>query len=180
MRVSIREAAPALALLAASFVVLCAPAAFSGQADKPQAKDVTTAENTQCVVGCEGIKHGATGTLAVEANTVRFEHEKQKAEISIGSIQDIYLGNESRQNITGAGKVVTMAIPYGGGRLLSLFSHKVEVMTVEYIDANGGFHGAVFVLPAGHATYMKKVLVAQGAKTTEHMAEPEEKEEKKP
>ena len=180
MRVSIREAAPALASFAAAFVLLCAPAAFSGQAGKAPPTDVTTAENTQCVVGCEGFKNGAMGTMTVQANTLRFGQEKKKAEIGIASIQDIYLGNESRQDITGAGKVVTMAIPYGGGRFLSLFSHKVEVMTVEYVDANGAFHGAVFVLPAGHATYMKKTLVAQGAKTTEHVPEPEPKEEKKP
>jgi hypothetical protein len=53
-------------------------------------------------------------------------------------------------------------------------------MTVEYTDANGGFHGAIFVLPAGHATYLKKILVAQGAKTTVHVPEPEQKEEQKP
>ena len=170
-------------VLVVAAAVLFVPAAIPGfgrQAAKPQAAGTTSVQDVQCVIGLEGIKKGTKGgTLSVQSGALQFEHEKEKAQITIPSIEDIYLGNESRQSITGAGKVVTMAIPYGGGRLLSLFSRKVEVMTVEYRDANGGFHGAIFVLPAGRATGVKEDLVAQGAKVTVHVPEPEQKEQQK-
>lgn len=157
---------------------VAAASVFSGQASNPQASGATSVPDVKCVIGLENIKTNAKGTLSIQGSALRFEKDKEKAEISIASIQDIFLGNESRQNITGAGKVVTMAIPYGGGRLLSLFSHKVEVMTVDYTDSNGGFHGAVFVLPPGQATAMKTQLVALGAKTTPHDEAPKPKEQK--
>lgn len=168
-------------VLAAAVIFVSAAIPVSGrQAAQPQAAGATSVQDVQCLIGLEGIKNGTKGgTLSVQSGALQFEHEKQKGQITIPSIEDIFLGNESRQNISGAGSVVKMAIPYGGGRLLSLFSHKVEVMTVEYRDANGAFHGTIFVLPAGRATAVKEALVAQGAKVTEHVPEPEQKEQQK-
>jgi hypothetical protein len=76
------------------------------------------------------------------------------------------------------GSLVKAAIPYGGGRVVSLFSHNVDVLAVEYVDTNGGFHGAIFVLSAGKATALKNQLIAQGAKVSTHMEAPEPKEQK--
>jgi hypothetical protein len=61
---------------------------------------------------------------------------------------------------------------------VSLFSHKVDVLTVEYVDSNGGFHGAIFVLSAGKATAFRNQLIAQGAKATIHVEAPDPKEQK--
>src|SRR5664280_919698 len=56
------------------------------------------------------------------------------------------------------------ACPNGGGRVISLFSHeKLDSLTVEYRDANGGLHGVVFTMPLGQAEVLKKQLVALGA-----------------
>ncbi len=179
----IRRGAGLLLLAGTALLALPAASLFGGQAGNAQPADNSTVPDSQCVIGLEGIAHGSKGILSVQGGALHFEKEKKKAEIPISSITDIYLGNESRQDITGAGKVVTMAIPYGGGRVLSLFSHKVEVMTVEYTDANGGFHGAVFVLPEKRATPMRDLLVAQGAKTTTHVPAPEpgpDQKEQKP
>jgi len=182
MMINSRQVKSSVAGFGIALFLLSASVLFSGQADKKAPPDPSKVEDTQCVIGLEGIKHGNKGTLSVEGGALHFVKDtKTKAEISISSITDIYLGNESRQDITGAGKVVTMAIPYGGGRVLSLFSHKVEVMTVEYTDSNGGFHGAIFVLPEGRATPLKEFLVSQGAKTTTHVpAPPEPTQEQKP
>jgi len=176
MKIARMQVKTTLAHLGVSVFLLSAPVVFSGQ-DKPA--ETMTVPDVQCVIGLEGIKPGATGTVSVRGGAIHFEQKDKKAEIAIPAIQDILLGNESRQEITGAGKVATMAIPYGGGRLLSLFSKKVEVMTVEFTDSNGGFHGAIFVFPPGHATEMKGILVAQGAKTTIHLPAPEEPKEQK-
>jgi hypothetical protein len=58
---------------------------------------------------------------------------------------------------------------------VSLFSHKVEVLTVEYVDSNGGFRGTIFVLSTGKATVFKDQLVAHGAKVTTHVEPKEQK-----
>jgi hypothetical protein len=178
MNISRTQVKPVFAHLGIALFLLSAPVVFGGQADKGKGA-VTSMQDVQCVIGLEGIKNGARGTLSVQGGALRFDQDKNKAQVPISSITDIYVGNESRQDITGAGKVVTMAIPYGGGRFLSLFSHKVEVMTVEYTGANGAFHGAIFVLAQGDATSLKNILVAQGAKTTVHVPEPEEPKDQK-
>jgi hypothetical protein len=181
MKISSKQVKPALASLAASLALLSSPVLLGGQAGKVKPTDTMSVPDVQCVIGLEGIKPGAKGTISVQGGALHFDqNEKKKAAVAINVISDIFLGNESRQDISGlGGTAVKAAIPYGGGRLLSLFSHKVEVMTVEYSDANGGFHGAIFVLPQGHATEMKGILVAQGAKTSTHVPEPEEPKDQK-
>ncbi|MGC2465608.1 MAG: hypothetical protein WA517_10470, partial [Candidatus Acidiferrum sp.] len=62
--------------------------------------------------------------------------------------------------------LMSMAAPYGGGRVLSLFRSKIDTLTVQYRDADGGLHGAIFTMPVGTAETIKKELVAQGAHTT--------------
>jgi hypothetical protein len=54
----------------------------------------------------------------------------------------------------------------------------VDVLAVEYVDSNGGFHGAIFVLSAGKAAAFKDQLVAQGAKVSTHVQPPEPNEPK--
>jgi hypothetical protein len=131
-----------------------------------------------CVVGFDNIKPNTRGTLTFLPTGLQFTTEKQKGEILTSSISDVFAGQESRQDVSGmTGTVVKAGIPYGGGRVVSLFSHKVEVLTVEFAGENGGFHGAIFVLANGKATELRNALVKQGAKTVEHVtvAAPEEK-----
>jgi hypothetical protein len=169
-------------VVSAVAVVFAATASpvFSRQPDAPQASASSSIPGVKCVIGLEDIKTNAKGTLSVLPTGLEFAAGKKKADISTASIQDIFTGNQSRQDVSGlGGSAVKAAIPYGGGRIVSLFSHKVEVLTVEYVDSNGGFHGAIFVLPAGQATSFKDQLVAQGAKVNAHL-DPPAPEEKKP
>ena len=164
-----------------SFAFLFCVSPVFGQASATAATDSTSVPDVKCVIGVKDVKPNATGVITVQGDSVRFESGKKKGQIRVNQIQDIYLGNESRQDISGlGGTAVKSAVPYGGGRILSLFSHEVEVMTVEYTDSNGGFHGAVLVFPAGQATAVKNALVAQGAKVTAHAPEPEAPKEQKP
>jgi len=161
--------------LAAIGVVFVATAgsAFSQQLATPQASQSTSIPHVKCVIGLENIKANTKGTLSLLPNGLEFATGKNKVDISTSSIQDIFTGQESRQDVSGtAGTVAKAGIPYGGGRIVSLFSHNVEVLTVEYVDSNGGFHGTVFVLSPGKATVVKNQLVAQGAKVTNHVQPP--------
>ena len=145
----------------------------------PQNSASSTIPNVKCVIGLQDIKPGARGELASLASGLEFSTEKKKVDVATSSIQDVFTGQESRQDVGGmGGTLVEAAIPYGGGRVVSLFSHKVDVLTVEYVDSNGGFHGAIFVVPAGKAAAFKDQLVAQGARVSKHVESPEPKEPK--
>jgi hypothetical protein len=153
-------------LLTMAVIALSATAvAQSSTQPKPQAAD-STPQFTH-VLGLEGVKHNAHGKLTVDANGLDFKGAASHAQIPIASIEDIFTGAESHQT---GGKVLTVAkmgVPYGGGRVLSLLTReKIDSLTVEYRDENGGLHGALFTMPVGQATIIKKQLVAQGAKTS--------------
>lgn len=162
--------------------VLSAGLLLAGAAAPSFSRPSATAQNSpgsmvldaKCVIGFEDIKPGAKGTLTSLPTGLEFKTGKKQVDINTPSIQDIFTGRESRQDVGGmSGTLVETAIPYGGGRFVSLFSHKVDVLTVEYADSTGGFHGAIFVVSAGKAAVLKDQLIAQGAKVSTHVNVPE-------
>jgi hypothetical protein len=158
-----------LLLLAVGAVFMGGSSAARAQAASPS---VTQANVKLVIGGGATIKNNSEGTLSVETGSLRFTTPKSNVDVPALSILDISTNEDSRQDITGAAHFATMAIPYGGGRVLSLFSHKVDVLTLEFKDATGGYHGAIFVLPQGQAAPFKKQLVAMGAKASVPLADP--------
>jgi hypothetical protein len=124
------------------------------------------------LLGFEDVRPNANGQLRIQGDVVQFERDGSPpaAQVSIPSIQDISLGAEDKQ-IGGMPMTVgKAAIPFEGGRAISLFSHKrYDTFTVEYLDNNGGFHGAVFQMNKGQGQAFEKDLAAKGA----HIAPPE-------
>ena len=118
------------------------------------------------LTGLVGVKDKAKGTLNVENGQLHFVHGKASSEVSATSIQDVVTGADSQRAVGGTIGMMSMAVPYGGGRVLSLFRAKIDTLTVLYRDADGGLHGAIFTMPVGTAETIKKELVAQGAHTT--------------
>jgi hypothetical protein len=169
-----RNWARGLFLLAVGAPLMFFPAPASGQdAGTPQATPSVVQTDVKLVIGGDTIKNNSQGTLSVVGSSLQFVTGKaKKMEVDASSIQDISTNEDSRQNITGAAHFATMAIPYGGGRVLALFSHKVDVLTLEFKDADGAYHGTVFVLPQGQAAPIKKQLLTMGAKASVPLAEP--------
>lgn len=132
-----------------------------------KSSDTTSNAHVMHVLGLDGVKRGAHGTLIAQGDGLNFNARKAQASIKIASIEDVLTGADSHQI---GGKVLTLAkmgIPYGGGRVLSLFSHeKVDSLTVQYRDVNGALHGAIFTMPVGQAAGLKRDLVALGAHTS--------------
>ena len=120
------------------------------------------------VLGFEGAKHNATGELKIQGGVMQFQHDgSTAAQVSISSIQDIFVEDGDKQVGDTAMTLAKTAAPYGGGRVVSLFAHKkYDFLTVEYLDNNGGFHGAIFQLNKGQGETFKKALVANGAHIT--------------
>jgi hypothetical protein len=118
------------------------------------------------VVGLSGVKEHAKGTLTVENGNLQFVHSKAKAVVATTAIQDVVTGNDSQRMIHGFVGTLTMFAPYESGRFLSLFRSKLDTLTIQYRDADGGLHGAIFTMAMGKAEPLKKLLVAQGAHTS--------------
>ena len=126
------------------------------------------------LMGFEGAANNANGTLSIQENALRFQKDGRPAvEVNIASIKDVLLGEQSRQV---GGIPMTLgkaATPFGGGRAVSLFAHKkYDTLALEYVDANGGLHGAIFQLHKGQAELLKNELVARGAHVSHGEGEP--------
>ena len=113
-----------LLLLAVGAPLLLSPSTARSQASgTPQAAAIVEQLEVQLVIGGnETIKNSSTGKLAIVGDSLRFTTDKGMVEVKVSSISDIFTNEDSRQDITGAAKLATMAIPYGGSRALSLFS----------------------------------------------------------
>lgn len=116
------------------------------------------------LTGLAGVKDNTKGTLSVENGNLHFVHGKASTDVSAASIQDIVTGTDSRKSVGKTVGTISMAAPYGGGRFLSLFRTKIDTLTVQYRDSDGGLHGAIFTMPVGSAEVIKGELLAQGAK----------------
>jgi len=116
------------------------------------------------ILGFEGITNNANGSLSLHGNALQFQKgDGSPAQISIDSIRNLALGEDDRQ-VGGVPLTLTKAaIPFGGGRVVGAFSHKkYDTLTVEYLDSNGGLHGAIFLLDKGQAEVLRSELVAKG------------------
>jgi hypothetical protein len=118
------------------------------------------------LTGLVGVKDNTKGTLAVESGALRFVHSKTSSELAPGSMLDVVTGNDSQRVIGGTVGTMSMFAPYGSGRFLSLFRSKLDTLTIQYRDADGGLHGVIFTSPVGTAEATKDELVGLGARTS--------------
>lgn len=118
------------------------------------------------VIGLEAVQHNTKGQVTVTKDALTFTSGPTKSDIAISGIEDVQTGVDSQRLIGGTIGTLTMVAPYGSGRFLSLFREKIDTLTIEYRDTNGGLHGAIFTLPKGQAPALKAQLVAAGAKAS--------------
>jgi hypothetical protein len=146
------------------FLSLCAGLIGQSQSEA-QSPVPEPAIHVTHVLGFEGARHNATGELRIQSHAMQFQRDgSPTVQVNISSIQDIFVEDEDKQVGGTAMTVVKTAAPYGGGRVVSLFAHqKYDFLTVEYLDNNGGFHGAIFQLAKGQGQTFKKSLAANGA-----------------
>lgn len=126
------------------------------------------------LLGFEGSAHNANGTLSIQEDVLQFQKDgKPPAQVKIVSVQDVFLGEQDKQI---GGTPMTLgkaAAPFGGGRVVSAFAHKkYDTLALEYVDANGGVHGAIFQVVKGQGEIVKNALVAKGAHVSHNNEEP--------
>ena len=160
-------------LLLPLLLLLCA--SLFGQTDASASQAASGVRSTH-ILGLEGVKRNLRGTLTVQSGGLDFTASGAHGTIAIASIQDVFTAQDSRQTGGKALTVLKMGVPYGGGRVVSLFSHeKLDSLTIQYRDANGGLHGVVFTMPLGQATVLKKQLVDLGVHVSIPVASQPEK-----
>ena len=125
------------------------------------------------LLGLEGAGDNASGTLSIQGDALQFRKGgRPPAEIKIDSIRDVVVGEQSREI---GGVPMTLgkaAAPYGGGRVVSLFAHKkYDLVSVQYVDADGGIHGSIFQLNQGQGEAFRNGLVSHGAHVSDRQGE---------
>jgi hypothetical protein len=154
--------------LACLLLLICCSTALIAQNHGGPGLASGSAMRVTHILGFESVSNNANGELSIQEHTLRFQKsDGPVAQVSVDAIQDLSLGVEDKQVGGTAAALGRAATPYGGGRLISLFSHKkYDTLTLEYLDPNGGFHGAVFQLNKGQGQALKDTLVAEGAHVT--------------
>ena len=138
----------------------------------PQLGDTRAPFSTRAthLLGFANARNNSTGILSVQDDSLHFQQDgKPGAQVKIGSVRDVFLGGESKQV---GGLPMTLgkaAAPFGGGRVVSLFAHKkYDTVSLEYVDADGGIHGAIFQLKKGQSEIVKNELMAHGVTISSH------------
>src|SRR5260370_41017423 len=104
----------------------------------------------RCLMGLETVKRNASGMLTLHEEAMEFSAGQAKARVPVKSIDDIFSGAEMTQSGGTISTLTKIALPYGGGRALSLLLRaKIDILTLTYRYDNGGFHGVILTLPQG-------------------------------
>jgi hypothetical protein len=118
------------------------------------------------IIGLAGVKEKTEGTLTIEDGKLFFAHSGTKSQLAATAMEDVVTADDSQRMIRGTLGTITMFGPYGSGRVLSMFRSKIDSLTIQYRDDDGGLHGVIFTMPVGTAESFKQELIAQGAHTT--------------
>lgn len=100
------------------------------------------------VLGMPDVKAKENGTLTITPQRLTFTGKSASSSIDVPSIVAISAGNERVELWGMTGRLMRMAVPYGGGAVFATFMHhRRDMLTVEFVDGQGRYHGAVFYLP---------------------------------
>ena len=104
------------------------------------------------VLGMPDVKARENGILTITPAHLTFTTKSASSTIDLPSIVSVSAGNESVELWGMKGRLMRMAVPYGGGAAFATFMHhQRDMLTVEFVDSQGGYHGAVFYLPGNEA-----------------------------
>lgn len=113
------------------------------------------------LMGLPDAKPNIKGDLKVTPNALDFTTAEIHALIPYNHITAVWVGNE-RTEAGGKGGAVARKLPWGIGLAFGLASQKkVDFLTIEFRDPNGGYHGAAFMLPTNKAEDLRARIAAR-------------------
>lgn len=146
-------------------LILCTARSFGQNTGEPTNSTVIFSVRATHLLGFENVRNNSTGTLSIPDSVLRFQRGSEPSvQVMIASVQDVFLGDESKQ-VGGLPMTLGKAgAPFGGGRVVSLFAHrKYDTLALKYVAGDGGIHGAIFELSKGQGKLLRDHLVALGA-----------------
>jgi len=158
------------ALWLSTVLICCGLAAPAQQITQRGNTSASFSTRATHLLGFANARNNSTGTFSVQDDSLQFQQNgKPGATVKIALIRDVFLGAESKQV---GGLPMTLgkkATPFGGGRVVSLFAHKkYDTLTLEYVDADEGIHGAIFQLTKGQGELVRNELIARGVTINPH------------
>lgn len=148
-------------------VLLCLPLplfAAAQSAESPVAIGQSAAvewstPHAEHVYGLPEAKTKDKGTLSITSLGLSFHGEMSNTTIPLSTILAAGAGNERVELWGMKGQILRAVMPNGSGILAAtMMHHRVDMFTVEFVGANGGYHAAVFFLPAHDADRAVKTL----------------------
>lgn len=125
-----------------------ASAQLGDQADNTSSQiAVWTSREVQHLYGLPDVKPKDKGSLTISVSGLSFTGKTGSSVIPRRSVIAVSAGDQRVELWGMKGRILRMAIPNGGGLAAAAFMHhKVDMLTVEFSDLRGGYHGAVFIL----------------------------------
>jgi hypothetical protein len=122
------------------------------------------AVHAKAILGLQGTSNNETGEFSIQGDDLVFQPAGgPSVRIPIGSIQGVFLSQEDKEMGGTPMALGRAATPFGGGRAIGLFAHKkYDFLTLDYLDSNGGFHGAICQLNKGQGQALATELEAKG------------------
>jgi hypothetical protein len=152
-------------LKVALFVISVLPAAVLVSVGNAQ--QLQTRTKAVQLTGLIGVKNNTGGSLTIENGNLHFTYAKSTSDLTPSSMQDVVTGNDSQRVIRGTLGTLSRFGPYGSGTFMSLLRSKLDTLTIQYRDVDGGVHGVIFTTtPVGTAEVIKNELLGLGAHTS--------------
>jgi hypothetical protein len=116
------------------------------------------------LLGMPDVKARENGTLVITPQQLRFTGKSSSSTIDLPSIVALSAGNERVELWGMKGRLMRMAVPYGGGAAFATFMHhQRDMLTVEFVDSQGAYHGSVFYLPGNEAEQALRTITHSAA-----------------
>jgi len=123
--------------------------------------DPDSIPNAIHLIGLPDTKPSVVGVLKLTKDSVDFATSDIHASITYKRIVDVFVGRQ-RTEAGGKAGAVARKIPYGVGPVFSLASQKqVDLLSIEYRDIHGGYHGTVFALPMKSGAAFQTAIAAR-------------------
>src|SRR5580698_1677718 len=142
----------ALLLAISTFLPLQARAqplqASSGQQETPADQPVLwESDRAKHLIGMPEVRPKVEGKLIITQQEIMFDKKGLRGTVPISDVTAVHVGDEKVEKGGVPARLIKMAIPYGGGAAVSaVYRGQVDILTIEFHDGSGSYHGMVFQL----------------------------------
>ena len=106
------------------------------------------------IAGLSGTTSDLKGDLSLSQTALRFTSAGSHEEIPVSHIEAIFIGDERVETGGGAGLILRLAAPPLG----AVTQKSIDLLTIEYRDEDGGYHGTVLAASKDVAERLKGQL----------------------